>query len=295
MFVLKGKGGAYAFYMKEIAYYNGETAEAEKLKVPFLERTAFFGDAVYDVTYAISHGAFALKEHVERLYKSAARVGLEPPLAPAEFAELVRSLIRRCDDEELLVYMQFSGGAGRREHARRTSPSVWVYIFPKKIESREKRYRLISAPDIRYGLCGIKTVNLLPNVLAANAAAQTGADECVFVRGGFVTECAHSNVSMLKGGELVAPPARGQILEGISLSHLIKTCAEEGVPVSRRFFSLEELMGADEVLITSSGVPLCTCERIDGVKVGGKDGRTAERLADVLYGQYALCCALDGR
>ena len=150
-------------------------------------------------------------------------------------------------------------------------------------------------PDIRYGLCGIKTINLLPNVLAANAAAQTGADESVFVRGGFVTECAHSNVCMLKGGELIAPPARGQMLEGISLRHLMLACKESEIPVSRRNFTLEELKCADEAIVTSSGVPCTPCERLDGVKIGGRDGKTLEKLQDILYMQYEFYCAMDGR
>lgn len=281
--------------MREVAYYNGEIREAGEMKVPFLERTAFFGDAVYDATYAVGYGAFALAEHVARLYFSARRAGIEPPVEQSEFVGLVRSLIKKCDEGDLFVYMQFSGGAGRREHARRSKPSVWVYIFPKSIEKREKRYKLISVPDIRYGLCGIKTINLLPNVLAANAAAQTGADESVFVRGGFVTECAHSNVCMLKGGELIAPPARGQILEGISLRHLMLACKESEIPVSRRNFTLEELKCADEAIVTSSGVPCTPCERLDGVKIGGRDGKTLEKLQDILYMQYEFYCAMDGR
>ena len=261
--------------------------------VPFLERTNFFGDAVYDVTYAQNYGLFAIGEHVERLYGSARRADIQPPLARCELIERVREVAGMCDTGDLMVYMQFSGGAGRREHVRRTPASVWIYCFPKGIEDREKRYKLITMPDIRYKLCGIKTINLLPNVLAANAADSVGADECLLLSGDMVNECAHSNAVILKEGELIAPPARGQILDGISMRRLILACAELGVPVSRRPFTLEELKGADEVIITSSGVPCTAAERVDGIRVGGKDGRTLARLKDMLYRQFELSCALD--
>ena len=279
--------------MKEVAYFNGKAGEAGEMSVPFLERTHFFGDAVYDVTYAVNYGLFALTEHLERLYACARRAGIAVPLARCEFAEEVHKTVRMCDTGDLFVYMQFSGGTGRREHVRRTKSNVWIYCFPKGIEDIGKKYNLISAPDIRYGLCGIKTVNLLPNVLAANAADSVGADECVFVRGNMVTECAHSNVSILKEGRLIAPPARGQILDGISLRHLMAACAQEGIAVTRRFFTLEELKEADEVLITSSGVPCSAAERVDFIRVGGRAERILFRLKKLLYGQYELLCAMD--
>ena len=103
--------------MKEAAFYNGKVGEASEMCVPFLERTNFFGDAVYDVTYALDYGMFAVGEHVERLFAGARRVGIEPPLARCELIEQVRKVVRMCDTGDLMVYMQFSGGAGRREDA----------------------------------------------------------------------------------------------------------------------------------------------------------------------------------
>lgn len=279
--------------MKEAAFYNGKVGEASGMCVPFLERTNFFGDAVYDVTYALDYGLFAIGEHVERLFAGARRVGIEPPIARCELIEQVRKVVRMCDTGDLMVYMQFSGGAGRREHVRRTEAGVWIYCFPKKIEDPDKKYKLITAPDIRYGLCGVKTINLLPNVLAANAADSVGADECILCAGEIVNECAHSNVSILKEGQLVASPARGKILDGISMRRLIAACSELGVAVSRRTFTLEELKGADEVIVTSSGVPCTAAERVDGIRVGGRDGRTLARLKDMLYRQFRLACAMD--
>ena len=281
------------FCMKEAAYYNGEIGEASEMRVPFLERTNFFGDAVYDVTYAQDYGLFAIGEHTERLFASARRAGIEPPLARCELIDRVRRTARACDSGDLMVYMQFSGGAGRREHVRRTSPSVWIYCLPKSVEDRERKYKLITMPDVRYGLCGIKTINLLPNVLAANAADSVGADECILLTGNTVNECAHSNVSILKDGMLTASPARGQILDGISMRRLIAACAELGIPVSRRTFTLEEVKGADEVIVTSSGVPCTAAERVDGIKVGGRSERLLARLKDMLYGGFELACALD--
>lgn len=280
--------------MREPAYYNGKICEAEEMQVPFLERTAFFGDAVYDATYAVDHGIYALQEHLDRLYFSARTAGIDSPMSKEEMDAAVHGLVNTADCGNLFVYMQFSAGAGRRAHARASlRPSCWIYAYPKDIVPRDKVFNLITAPDIRYDLCYIKTVNLLPNVLASDLAAERGADECVFVKDGYVTECAHSNVSILKDGVLYTAPANGQILEGISRRHLIQACGSAGIKVQECAFSVGEMIDADEILVTSSGVPCCPCASVDNKPAGGHDRERVKVLQEILYSQYTLGCALD--
>ena len=183
---------------------------------------------------------------------------------------------------------------GARVQKKANGVTTTYYLDGDKIlgEDRSDGTKLRYFYDID-GLCGIKTINLLPNVLAANAADSVGADECILLTGNTVNECAHSNVSILKDGMLTASPARGQILDGISMRRLIAACAELGIPVSRRTFTLEEVKGADEVIVTSSGVPCTAAERVDGIKVGGRSERLLARLKDMLYGGFELACALD--
>jgi len=112
--------------------------------------------------------------------------------------------------------------------------------------------RLVPVTDNRYGLCAIKTVNLLPNVLAATSAAQRQADEAVFIKDGYVTECSHSNIFILKDGVLITRPTDGTILPGITRARLISCAATLSIPVKERAFTLAELTEADDILITSS-------------------------------------------
>ena len=132
----------------------------------------------------------------------------------------------------------------------------------------------------------MKTLNLIPTVMASARAEQAGADEAVFHRSGRVTECAHSNISIITGGELITAPADNMILAGVARAHLIKVCKDFGVPVREEPYTLAELMEADEVIVTSSGTlcrPVCA---VDGIPVGGRAGELLRRLQDELMRDY---------
>ena len=142
----------------------------------------------------------------------------------------------------------------------------------------DQPYKLISLEDNRYKLCHIKTLNLIPSVLASQRAAEQGCDEAVLHRGSRVTECAHSNISMLKDGVLRTAPTDELILPGIARKHLIALAKENGVPVVEEPFSMVELMNADEAIVTSSSALCMRVESIDGIPVGGKDPQRIQLL-----------------
>ena len=145
---------------------------------------------------------------------------------------------------------------------------------------------LISLEDTRFFHCNMKTLNLIPTVLASAKAEAAGADEAVFHRSGRVTECAHSNISIIKDGEVITAPADNMILAGVARAHLIKVCRQFGVPVREEPYTLEQLMDADEVIVTSSGTlcrPVCS---VDGKPVGGRAPELLRRLQDELMRDY---------
>lgn len=277
--------------MKNLAYYNGAVGEAENMVVPFCDRVCFFGDGVYDATYARNRKIFSLDEHLHRLYESAFRVRIEPPMEKDDLSSLLRSLVTRCDGNEQFVYVQFTRGVSiPRSHVFAGGKSnLWIAMTPKSITPREKRFSLISYPDKRYGLCSVKTLNLLPNVLASDRAAEKGCDEAVFIENGIVHECAHSNIHLLTNGTLLSPPPGEKVLGGIARKHLLHVCLHSGIPVEERFFTVEELLRADEVYVTSAGTLLSPCVSFDGTPIGGRDRQTTDLLQDALYRAFYAC------
>ena len=145
---------------------------------------------------------------------------------------------------------------------------------------------LVTHEDIRYTLCDIKTLNLLPNVLFSQYAKERGAHECILHRGNRVTECAHSNVHIIKDGALITPPADRFILKGVAREHLIKACDALGIAVKIHPFTLEEVYGAEEVIVTSSGSLCLQAQSVDGIAVGGKQQELIIALQSYLLEEF---------
>lgn len=259
--------------MQNLGYYNGKIGPLEDMTVPMLDRVCFFGDGVYEATCSRNHIVFALDEHIDRFYNSAGLIGIRVPCAKAELRALLGDLVRRVDSDQQFVYWQVTRGTAPRQHAFPAADvpaNLWVTLTPGKLKDLHRRIRLITQEDTRFLHCNIKTLNLLPSVLAAQKAAEAGCDEAVLHRGDRVTECAHSNVSILQNGILKTAPTDHYILPGIARAHLIAACKAHCIPVDETPFTLAELMAADEVIVTSStGLCLAACE-IDGRPVGGR-------------------------
>jgi D-alanine transaminase len=207
------------------------------------------------------------------------RLNLRLDMDRAQLSTLLCELACRVDDGEQFVYWQATRGSALRDHAYgEMSANLTVMLRPKKVRNIHQPMRLITAEDKRYLYCNMKTINLLPSVMTAQLAMEAGADECVLHRGDRVTECSHSNVSMLSGGCFVTPPADEYILPGVGRAHLMAACRTLGIPVEERVFTMQELMDADEVIVSSAGILGNAAYEIDSVPVGGKDAQTLARL-----------------
>lgn len=257
--------------MKTLGYYNGTIGEVEELTVPMNDRASFFGDGVYDATYAHNHIIYCLEAHVDRFFRSMSLVRMTPPWTKDELMNLLRDLVRKVDSGDQFVYWQVTRGTAPRKHAFPAGPvNLWVTLTPQSVVDLSQKWKLITVEDTRFLHCNIKTLNLLPNVLAAQRTAEAGADEAVFHRGEIVTECAHSNIHILKDGVFITHPADCYILPGIARQNLIGVCGRLRIPVEERPFTLAELFAADEVIVSSSGdFCMAACE-IDGKPVGAK-------------------------
>lgn len=274
--------------MKTLGYYNGKIDELNRVSIPMLDRACYFGDGVYDVTYARNYNIYMLEEHVSRIFQSAASLKIFPTITEDDLCALLRRLVQQLDEGNQWVYFQFSRGTDFRSHAFPpfAYPNLWIMLRPAEIKNTYQPLRCISLEDTRATHCNIKSLNLLPNVLATQETVATGVDECIFHRNGIVTECAHSNVSILKDGTLITHPADRLILAGTGRAHLIRFCKQFDIPVVEREYTLEELKDADEIILTSASALCMRIIELDGKPIGGRDGGTLKKLQDALLRDF---------
>jgi len=269
--------------MKNIAYYNGKTAPIEEMMVPMNDRACYFGDGVYEATIALCHKPMHFDDHIDRIYNSARLIEIEIPMEKAEMKAMLQSLVDQVEGDSLFLYWQVTRGVGMRNHPFRGvdgKPSVWAWVRPNGMRDPYGAYKCITMEDTRFLHCNIKTINLLPAVIANQRAEEAGCDETIFHRGDRVTECSHSNVHIIKDGALITAPCDNLILPGIVRKHIIMLCGELGIPVREEPFTVAEMMDADEVLFSSSSALTSRVCEIDGKPVGMKDEKTFFAIRD---------------
>ncbi|MCL2629914.1 MAG: aminotransferase class IV [Firmicutes bacterium] len=266
--------------MESIAYYNGNIGRPEELSIPFNDRVHFFGDGVYDATYTINFKPLTLNRHIGRFFNSAGLIGLNLPISQQELRDIILNLLSQADNPECLVYWQATRGTDIRNHSfpHDMRANIWVLIKPAPLFDINEKFKTITVEDKRFKLCNVKTLNLLPNILAYREAEDKGAGEAIFVREGRVTECSHSNVSMIKGGCFFTPPADNLILAGVTRQIAIEACHNLSIPVKEEPFSLSDLMDSDEPIITSAGKLFIGISHINGTPVGGKDESLLKKI-----------------
>lgn len=275
--------------MKNLGYYNGTWDEIENMSIPMTDRVCFFGDGVYDATYSRNYKIFSLDEHVDRFFNSAEFLEINLPCSKEEMKELLNNLIKEMDTGENFVYFQATRGSNPvRSHvfSEEIKANIWINIYHKEILDLTKRVQLITAEDTRFLHCNIKTLNLIPSVMASQRAKEAGCFETVFHRNGRVTECAHSNVHTIKNGKLITAPADNLILPGIARKHIIEACKKINVTVLEEPYFLEQLFDADEVLVSSAGALCLAADKINGKPVGGKATELVEKLQNILLNDF---------
>ena len=261
--------------MKNVGYYNGKIDLIENMTVPMNDRAMYFGDGVYDVTYAARRRIYEPDFHADRFFSSCKLLRMPFEMTKTGLLSELQKCVDLMDsDGEVMVYWSCTRGTGMRNHLFPTDgrpANLLIFIKEAKLTDLRKPIRVITVEDTRFLHCNIKTLNLIPSVMAAQAAFEAGCQEAVFHRGNRVTECAHSNVHILKHGRLHTAPLDNLILPGTARRHILQLCDRLGIPYREEAFTLKELFDADEILVTSTGtlgVPVC---EIDGKKAGGKD------------------------
>lgn len=276
--------------MKNLAYYNGKITSIEDMMIPANDRGFYFGDGIYEVAMVFNHKIFALNDHLDRMANSAALVRIELPASKEEIGHLLEELALKVESPCQFLYWQITRASSPRNHLfpEGAASNLYVYSKPWKGVEMSDEYRLLSVEDTRFLHCNIKTLNLLPNVMAAQKAKEAGCSEAVFVRDGYVTEGSHSNISLIKDGVFVTHPLDNLILPGTERNHMIRYCGELGIPVEERAFTLKEMAEAEEIIVSSTSHPSMRAMELDGKAVGMKNAELVKKMRDKYMEEIGL-------
>src|SRR5580698_7926269 len=282
--------------MSRIAYVNGRYLPFRDAKVHVEDRGYQFADGVYEVCEVRGGRLIDERRHLDRLKRSLDEIRIRMPMSPAALGIVLREVVARNRIGYGLVYLQISRGVARRDHAfpsPAVAPSMVVTARPLNMKRNEalaaSGIAVISMPDNRWGRVDIKTVGLLPNVLARQTAIEQGARDAWFVdKDGVVMEASSANAWIVTAkGALVTRHADHAILRGITRAVVLDAVKGQGLSIEERAFTLKEAYAACEAFITSASQIVLPVVKIDGHTIGdGKPGPIASALRREFY-RYA--------
>ncbi|WP_370221370.1 D-amino-acid transaminase [Cytobacillus sp.] len=271
----------------EYVILNGDLIERSEAKVDIEDRGYQFGDGVYEVIRVYNGKMFTADEHLERLLESGRKIELDIPYSIGQLKQMLAEMIERNNLELGIVYMQFSRGTSPRNHAypgADVAPVLTAYTRENKrpVESMRNGVKASLIEDIRWLRCDIKSLNLLGNIMAKQKAAQSGCFEAIQHRGDTVTEGSSSNIAIVKDGTLYTHPATNLILNGITRRKINEICRENGIALEESAFTKADLLGADEVVMSSTSAEITPITEIEGKPVGnGRPGPLTNKLQNL--------------
>lgn len=251
----------------------------DSVKYPLEERALQFGDGIYEVIRIYNGTYYLLDEHIDRLYRSTEAIKLKISLSKTELKDLLTELITRNNmTEDGKVYMQISRGSAPRDHIfpRDVEPNFYAYVqaLPRNLTNLKNGVSVITHPDERWQNCYIKSLNLLPNVLAKQTAFEQGCYEAILHRDGKVTECSSSNVYLVRDGKIYTHPTTRNILHGCVRMAIERFVKDLGITLVEEPFMLQDLQEADELFLSSSTSEITPIIMVDGQFI--KDGKPGE-------------------
>lgn len=267
-------------------YLNGEHLPLSKAGISVLDRGFIFGDGIYEVVPVYWQQPFRMQEHLDRLDRSLRKIDIAQPFSREQWQSLITNLLAaQPKRDHAMVYIQVTRGVAKRDHAfpnPPVKPTVFAMVSPMTPPTevlRTQGVRAISIEDMRWLHCDIKSVSLLGNVLAKQAAIKAGVDEVIQFRDGVLTEGAACNVWMVEDGKVYGSPKDNRVLEGIRYGLFAQLCAECGLTFVLEPVSRERVVAADELMVSSATREVLPVVELDGKPVGaGTPGAVYARL-----------------
>ncbi|MBU0911081.1 MAG: D-amino acid aminotransferase [Gammaproteobacteria bacterium] len=279
-----------------VVYLNGQFMPASEAKISPMDRGFLFGDGIYEVIPSYGGRCVGFSAHIKRLQQGLAALEIDCVLTEQEWQQLVQRLITENGAGNLGVYLHVSRGTDtKRAHAypKGIQPTIFAYCFdiasePQADMNTAVRYKVMTAPDLRWQRCHIKSTALLGNVMHHQQAAALGLNECIlFDEQEFLTEGSSTNVFIVKDAVVITPPLSHKVLPGITRQLLLKILHEHSkLKVEERAVSINEVLAADEVWLTSSSKEVAAVTEVDGQAVGDSEPGAVWLQAQQLFSQY---------
>ena len=272
--------------MARVAYVDGRYTDLGRTAVPVEDRGLQFADSVYEVIALVAGRLVDLDQHLARLSRSRAGLGLPAPVTDAGLRVVLAEVVRRNRLRDGLLYLQVTRGQAPRGHLFPARPRASLMVtlrswtpFPGALAAG---VAVVSGDDLRWQRCDLKTTGLLPNVLAKQDAHEAGAFECWMVRAGVVTEGTSSNAWIVRNGSVYTHPLCAQVLGGITREVILELAAANGIEVVERSFGPSDVGAAEEAFLTSTSSFVVPVVTFDGASVGtGTPGPVTCRLRDL--------------
>ena len=275
-----------------IAFLNSTFLPLEDACVPAMDRGFLFGDGVYEVIPVYGGKLLRLAHHLKRLGNNLDAVRIGNPLSDKEWETMLTELVNRNEGADQAVYLQVTRGvAAKRDHAFPADTRPTIFAMSTSMAASADIDSITGAtavtlPDIRWKLCNIKAITLLPNVMLRQQAIDAGTAEAILIKDGHATEGAASNLFIVKNGLLITPPNGPTLLPGITRDLIIELAANNAIPFREADITAAELFAADEIWLTSSTREISPVTRLDDTVISaGKPGPFWRRMI-TLYQDY---------
>jgi D-alanine transaminase len=276
------------------AYLNGQFLPLSEARISPLDRGFLFADGVYETVPVYSRFPFRIDEHLRRLQKSLDGIRLPNPHTRDEWHAIILRLIADSGFDDQTVYIQVTRGADIKRHPcfpKDVPQTVFLFSAPllsPTTAQRESGVAAITAPDLRWSRCDLKTVSLLPNILARQLSEDVGSSETIMLRDGLLTEGSSTNIFVVKEGVVLAPPKNHYILPGTTYDVVLELADKHRAPHEIRPVTEAELRSADELWMTSSAKEVLAITTLDGQPVG--KGALAGKPGPVTRQMHAWFC-----
>ncbi|MBM7540881.1 D-amino-acid transaminase [Amphibacillus cookii] len=266
-----------------IVLTNQGFSEASAVVYPYQERALQFGDGIYEVIRMYQGQAYLMEAHLDRLYRSAQAIKLSIPFEKDDLHNQLIELVERNKlTKDGLIYLQISRGSAKRLHLfPDCAPNFYAYTdtLARPISQLESGVSVVTHDDIRWHYCYIKSLNLLPNVLAKQTAHEHGSFDAILHRDDIVTESTAANVFIVKDNVIITHPATERILHGCVRNRLIDLARANDISVIEAYYTVADLLNADEVFMTSSGIEVLPVVKVDDQTIAnGKRGVITKQL-----------------